>query len=462
MTSENLYSVEIEQAILGTLLLNNDIYSTVPALDPDWFFDPLHSHIMTVIAQRITEGLLASPITLKTILQDHAGLKELGGPPYLARMAGVSNNSGFKGLVGDLRDLWSRRTLIASLDVGREKLSTFEYGESPQKALEEIEGEIARVMDVASKLPLTRSWLATMTDSLSRIDAAYHGGGVVGTSTGLKDLDEKIGGMVRGDMLVLAGRPSMGKTAIALQIAWLAAMRGEGVFFASLEMATEQLVPRFVSSILASRGVEIPYFAVRTGRMDEGSYRSVVGVMEEYEALPLIVADKDCRSIPRLKTAARRAEQIFTSRQQKLGLIVVDFLQLIEDPSAKSEYQRVSNASQAVKSLAVSLDVPVLILSQLNRSVESRTPPIPMLSDLRDSGRIEEDADIVMLMYRASYYLSKQLENDDLKDKDRNEIRADLDSVKDKCAVLIPKARGGPTGRVKVRYLPAFNYISDL
>lgn len=460
--NEGAHNIEAEQIVLGTLLVNNAVLPAVPALEAEWFYDPVHAHIMNIISTKISDGELASPVTLKFVFKDDEGLKELGGVKYLAKLAGVSQNSAFAQLVAEIRDLWARRTLADSLSSSLEKLNSFDMGESPQDTLSQIEAEIARIMDVATRKPLTRTWLGTVTASLAQIDEAYRGDGIVGTSTGLKSLDKLIGGMAPADMIVLAGRPSMGKTAMALQIAWLAAQRGDGVFFASLEMAAEQLVPRFASSILASRGVEVPYFSIRTGRMSETDYRSVAGVLEEFSELPIVVADKNCRTMPRLRTAARRSIQMFEAKGQKLGLIVVDYLQLIEDPDAKSEYARVSKASSATKALAVALNVPVLVLSQLNRSVESRDPPIPRLSDLRESGRVEEDADIVMLMFRASYYQAKQLENEDLSSKEKLEVQAALAENKGKCTIMVQKARGGPTGKVRIAYDPEFNYIRDL
>ena len=454
----DMYNIEVEQQLLGSILLNNDLPARFD-LDAAWFFDPVHRHLFEVISARITEDQLASPVTIKPLVQDHPGLKELGGPAYLARLAGVSIAPAFKDYAQQLRDLWARRTLSEALRSGADEIERFEIGDSPSATIGRIEAEIASVASVASKKPLVKSWASATNSSIMQIADAYQNDGMAGTPTGIAALDKQIGGMKPGDMIVLAGRPSMGKTALALGLAWSVAEQGIPVFFGSLEMTAEALLPRFFSNKLAQRGVEIPYFNIANGRMNETEFRDVIKIGQEFADLPIQIGERECRSMPRLRSAARRSEKIFGKPP---GLIVIDYLQLIEDPKATSDYNRVSKASGDVKSLAMDMGCPVLVLSQLNRGVEAREPPIPRLSDLRDSGKVEEDADIIMLAYRETYYLSKLRESIPVSDLQRHADLADaIRRCGDAVSLFIPKMRGGATGKVDLEYRPAFNLVGS-
>lgn len=452
------FSVELEQVVLGALMLDNNLL-TAAVIEASWFYDPVHQRIMERIAGRIGRGELASPVTMRSELSGDPGLQELGGPSYLARMAGVAltNREIYTAHVKELRALWARRTMVETLKAGVSQLSSFEPGEDPSATISRIENEIATVQATASSRPLVKSWLKTGTGAIDQILTAYQGGGLIGTPTGIKAIDDHVGGFAPGEMIVLAGRPSMGKTAIALGVAWSVAERGLPVFFGSLEMPAEQLMVRWYSRTLRQRGYEVPYKRIRTGRLSENELRQIVELASEVQSMPLQFAERECRSIPRLRSAARRAAQVSGG---PLGLIVVDYLQLLEDPTAKSDYARVSNASGALKSLAMDMGCPVLALSQLSRGVEAREPPVPRLSDLRDSGKVEEDADTILLCYREWYYLSKMLEetpNNDLQTKAK--IMARMDECQFDVSLFIPKMRGGETGKIELIYQPAYNMI---
>lgn len=458
--SVEIHNIEAEQQLLGAILLDNSRLD-LSQISPDWFYDNTHADILRAIMARIEAGRLVSPVTIKDDLASHEGLKELGGPRYLARLAGASiSGFAFKEYALVIREAWARRSMLEALRLSHEAIENSNDGPSLEAALGFVEGQVSEVMAAASSKPLTQSWISVQVEAIQQIVDAKNSEGVTGTSTGLPSLDRKIGGMAAADMIVLAGRPSMGKTAIALDVAWRIAQSGKGVFFASLEMPATQLVPRFVSSMLAARGIEIPYFQIRTGRLTDEELQQVAGVMQDFQWLPMEIAEKDCRSLPRLKSAARRAQKQLAARDMPLGAIFIDYLQLLEDPSAKSDYQRVSQASSAVKSLAVTMGVPVVVLSQLNRQVEMREPPIPKLSDLRESGRIEEDADLILLAYRPEYYIQKSL--DELgqgRTEDRVDLEAALSSCRNHLQILIPKARGGPTGAVNLRYAAPLNRV---
>lgn len=452
-----LYNPEAEQQVIGMLLLHNDLATAVP-LDPDWCFDPLHHKIVKAILRRIEAGDLASPITLQAEFRDDEGLKELGGTGYLARMAGSSLAPvTFKHYAQMLRDLWARRSMSRVLREGAEQIERIGEGDSPSQTISRVEGEIAAIASVASHRPLVRSWLSASHSAILQINASFQSGGVIGTPTGFKSMDDQIGGMAPGDMIVLAGRPSMGKTAIALGIAWSVMEQGLPVFFGSLEMPAEQLMHRWFSSKLKQRGHEVPYFNIRTGRLAEAEFRDILMLAREFETNPMHFGERECRSMPRLRSAARRAEQI---AGKPLGLIVIDYLQLLDDPKSTSDYAKVSKASNDIKTLAMDMRCPVIALSQLSRGVESRDPPTPKLSDLRDSGKIEEDADLILLAYREAYYLTKALEATPKHQIDKiTDLSEAILRCKNDVSLFIPKARGGATGKVDLRYWPEFNLI---
>lgn len=452
------HNIEAEQQVLGSLMLNNDALSDV-SIEPEWFYEPTHGRILKAIQSRVLAGKVASPVVLKTDLTDDPGLAELGGPQYLARLAGAAiSGRALPTYAATVRDLWVRRTMIERLTESVTEVNALGDDDGPSKALTRLERTLSEVMEIASPKPLTASWLNAQIGAIEAMQKAKQHG-MAGISTGFKCLDDRTGGFAPGDMIVLAGRTSMGKTAIALELAWRAAMSRIGVFFASLEMSREQLVPRFYSSILASRGNLVPYFDIRRGALTEEQFRECVSLAKEFEWLPIEIAEKEARSTPRLRAAALRAQNVLARKGAPLGLVVIDYLQLLEDPTARSPYEAVSRASGAVKSLAMDLQVPVIVLSQLNRGVEMREPPMPKLSDLRESGKIEEDADLVLLAYRPEYYLQKQLEEAEQQGKDTVDLREMMSRARNQLAIFIPKARGGPTGMADMRISAPHNRI---
>lgn len=452
-----LYLPELEQAVLGTCLVDNGKAHDVR---PEWFAEPLHTQIMEAIHRRLGDGRDATVHTLSFEVKSWPNIDAVGGVSYLAKLAGASQTAGFASLVQELRDLWARRELAGELRSGLESVEHFDQFTSPHDALVKLEGAIARVASVASHRPLVESAASGIIGALEASHKARQDGGKAGTPTGLRSLDNHLGGLGSGDMLVLAGRPSMGKTAIALALAWLVAKSGRGVFFASLEMPKEQLWTRFLAAE-ASRTLRqpVPYFQVRTGRLTDEQMVAVAEAARNNASIPMMTGEKECRQLARLRSAARRSKQVFADAGIELGLVVVDYLQLIEGEPRMTEYQRVGAASGALKAMALDLGVPVLALSQLNRGVEARDPPVPRMSDLRESGKVEEDADVVMLVYREAYYLSKALEAPDLKHGDRIEIEAALAECRSQAQILIEKARGGPTGSVMLGYEPATNNV---
>lgn len=461
-----LENVEAEQTVLGSLLINNELLEKTPRLDKRHFFDPVHAEIFDCIKRKITEGRLASPVTLKLIFEDHPGLAELGGVQYLARICGVGINVGFSDLAGHLIDIWSLRHAKAALESGVTRIMEKREDEAVDKVLAGVESELSDAVEVTTDKPLTKSFMASMVEAIGSINSAYMSETIAGVSTGLDALDNKTGGFGKGELIVLAGRPSMGKSAVALNMATKAAMRGEGVFFPSLEMNGDQMAMRFFSQRLAEAGRAVPYFEMRQGNVSEDDFKQILMLGKEFENLPLIFAEREARQLSRLRAAARRAEKQLAARGTPLGLIVVDYLQLLNpDGAHKSAHmvEKVSLISGALKAMAMDFNCPVLALSQLNRAVELRDPPIPVLSDLRDSGSIEQDADIVIFCYRAEYYTERKIQAARGQGSGGD---ADLESLlyhqRNRLDLIVPKQRNGPTCTVQAHFDVRLNYLTDI
>ncbi|WP_288927199.1 DnaB-like helicase C-terminal domain-containing protein [uncultured Maritimibacter sp.] len=460
MSDPKLFNVEAEQAVLGFAMTSGDRVLELD-LKPDHFFEPTHARLWASVLELVDAGRVASPVALGTIHKSDEGLIELGGPPYLARMMSMAASThGAKDTAQLVRDLWSRRTISEALRRSLDEIEGGNVYHSPQPAISSVEEAVSAAMVQASNKPLVESPVSGLTDAIRAAQHAHDQGGIVGTPTDLAQVDELIGGMAPADMIVLAGRPSMGKTAVGLGIAWRAAMKGSGVFFASLEMPKAQIWNRFLSWRLhEEEGLDVPYFAIRSGRLDQDAFQAIARVARGYTDLPILTAEKEARDFTRLRAAAFRARAVFSQGRFPLGLVVIDYLQLIEISGLKVGYETVSAASNRIKALAMDLGVPVIALSQLNRGVEQRDPPIPIMADLRESGKIEEDADTVILLYRESYYIQKLLERGHLELEEEADARARLSDVKHQCKLLVEKSRAGPTGSVVIGYRPEINKV---
>lgn len=461
MSDPKLFNVEAEQAVLGLVLHSNDLAHEI-ALKPDHFFEPTHARLWASVMELVDANRLASPVSLGLIHKDDEGLRELGGPPYLVRlMSAAPAPSGARDYAQLVRDLSSRRTISEALRRSLDEIEGGNVYHSPQPAISSVEEAVSAAMVQASNKPLVESPVSGLTDAIRAAQHAHDQGGIVGTPTDLAQVDELIGGMAPADMIVLAGRPSMGKTAVGLGIAWRAAMKGSGVFFASLEMPKVQIWNRFLSWRLhEEEGMDVPYFAIRSGRLDQDAFQAIGRIARKYHMdFPLLTAEKEARDFTRLRAAAFRARAVFSQGRFPLGLVVIDYLQLIEISGLKVGYETVSAASNRIKALAMDLGVPVVALSQLNRGVEQRDPPIPIMADLRESGKIEEDADTVILLYREAYYIQKLLERGHLELEEEADARARLADVKHQCKLLVEKSRAGPTGSVVIGYRPEINKV---
>ncbi|KIN76707.1 replicative DNA helicase [Sulfitobacter mediterraneus] len=462
------HSIEAEQQLLGAILTNNDIYDRVASvISPKHFYDPVHARIFEIAAARIAKNNLASPVTLKAFMEDDEGLKELGGPAYLARLAGAAISAfAVRDYAQMIYDLAVRRDLI---QLGRDisaKAAQVDVASEPREQIVEAEQQLYKLAEQGQTESGFQSFLKAVTDAVNVANAAYQReGGLAGLSTKLNDLDGKLGGLHKSDLLILAGRPSMGKTSLATNIAFNiakayrrgtrpdgteGAVDGGVVGFFSLEMSAEQLAGR----ILAEAS-EISSHKIRQGDMDETEFRRFVNAAKDLEACPLFIDDTAAIPIAQLSARARRLK-----RTHGLDLLIVDYLQLVRG-TAENRVQEIGEISMGLKAIAKELDIPVIALSQLSRQVESREDKRPQLSDLRESGSIEQDADVVMFVFREEYYVEREKPGEERLDE-MAEWQERMARLHAKAEVIIGKQRHGPIGTVELSFESEFTRFGNL
>lgn len=446
---DQTFNIEAEQQLLGALLNDNDSLDKVSDLVFErHFFEPLHGRLFTTISEYITAGRIASPITIKGAYERDDALKELGGPAYLARLSGAAISSfAIRDYAEIIVDAASKRDVLASCEKARQAV---QGGAAPaSKIAMDLEADAARVAAITTTRPLVETHLRGVMSAIHEMNEAYQTDGAsAGVPTGIDRLDQKTK-LRRGQMVLLAARSSMGKTSVAQSIIFNAASNRLGVFLGSLEMTRSDIANRFLSLGLYRRtGKRVPYSRMATGQMSEDEFRAVVEESKKQEALPILTGERECRDMTKMRSSVRQAQRRFEQMGVPLSLVVLDYVQLMTGSKARNGYERVSDASDYIKNLAMDLDVPVLALSQLSRGVEQRDPPIPHLSDLRESGKLEEDADVVIMLYREAYYLRRKAESAGDEDA-RAEAHYRLQSVRHDLDFLIEKNRGGPTGKVR-------------
>ncbi|WP_095589343.1 replicative DNA helicase [Actibacterium ureilyticum] len=467
-TGELPHSIEAEQQLLGAILTNNDVFDRVASIiKPDHFFDPVHRRIYELAAGRIHKNALASPVTLKAFMEDDEGLKELGGPAYLVRLAGAAISSfAARDYAQMIYDMAIRRELI---ELGHDiagRAAKIDAESEPKEQIVEAEQKLYKLGEQGQTESGFQSFLSAVTDAVNVANAAYQrGGGMAGLSTGLVDLDKKLGGLHPSDLLILAGRPSMGKTSLATNIAFNVAkaykrgtrtdgsegaVDGGVVGFFSLEMSAEQLAGR----ILAEAS-EISSHKIRQGDMTEGEFRRFVEAAKQLEACPLFIDDTPALPISQLAARARRLK-----RTHGLDVLIIDYLQLCRG-TAENRVNEIAEISMGMKAIAKELNIPVIALSQLSRQVESRDDKRPQLSDLRESGSIEQDADVVLFVYRGEYY--KEREKPDEADLAAVEKwKEDMERLHGKAEVIVGKQRHGPIGTVELSFEAQFTRFGNL
>jgi len=473
-------NIDAERALLGAILLNNRSYEKVSEyLLPMHFADPVNGRVYEAAVKLIEQGAQANPVTLKTYLEHDDLIIQAGGISYLAALTNsvvtVINAGDYGKLV---YDLFLRRELVA---LGEDVVNDAFDAVPDESALNQIETAEQRLFDLASTGTVEggfKSFDVALQDALGLAEAAHRrDGALAGVTTGLLDMDKKLGGLHPSDLLILAGRPSMGKTALATTIAFNAAMhfartdrpeeRGKQVAFFSLEMSAEQLAMR----ILAERS-KINSHDIRTGKLSNPDFERLVQATQELGELPLFIDDTPAVTVSAIRTRCRRlARQGKGEKTSGLGMIVIDYLQLISPgrggSSQENRVQEISGITRGLKALAKDLKVPVLALSQLSRAVEQREDKRPQLSDLRESGTIEQDSDVVMFVFREQYYLErhepqpKPEESSERFQERHQKWQERCEQAHNIAEVIVAKQRHGPIGTVKLHFEANFTHFSD-
>jgi replicative DNA helicase len=464
------HNIEAEQALLGAILVNNDaFYRVSDFLEQKHFFEPIHQVIFDTAGSLIRMGKVATPITLKTFLPAETDIGGMTVSQYLARLASeattIINAQDYGRTVYDLA---LRRDLI---HIGEDMVNVaFDapVDFAPRAQIEDAERKLYELAETGRYDGGFQRFSQALTVAVDMAANAYkRDGKLSGIATGLRDLDTKMGGLQHSDLIVLAGRPGMGKTALATNIAYniakayhpevqpdgtMKAVNGGIVGFFSCEMSAEQLATR----ILAEQ-TGIASSSIRRGGITEMDFDKIRNHSIELQSLPLYVDETGGLSISQLTARARRLK-----RQKGLDMIVVDYIQLLQGSGKRSDnrVQEVTEITTSLKALAKELSVPIIALSQLSRQVESRDDKRPQLSDLRESGSIEQDADVVMFVYREEYYLANKEPRVGTPEYEKWQL--DMDLAHGKAEVIIAKQRHGPTGSVDLQFEGQFTRFSDL
>ena len=462
-------NIEAEQSLIGSVLFDNKVLEDLPTnFATRHFFDPLHASIFDACIFLIDNGRLADPLTLKSYLKQDDLQRDIDIEKYLSELReGVVSLSKAKFYAEEIRNCYVRRSLIRIGDELINKSVNPTLDITPDQEISNTEEQLYNLAekDQINSGPLDfKSVLASATNQIN--EAYNRKGKLSGIDTGFSGLNRQLGGLNKSDLLVLAGRPAMGKTALATNIGFNAAKsskleKNESILIFSLEMSAEQLAQR----ILAEQST-IDSHKLRSGDLNETEFSKLVSTQNDILNLPFFIDDTPAISVGQIASRARRLK-----RTHGLSVIIIDYIQLIQGSKAseaQGRVQEVSNITRGLKSLAKELNVPILALSQLSRAVEQREDKRPILADLRESGSIEQDADVVMFVYREEYYLDKseptQRDNENqesfnerfLKWQDRRNM------AEGKAEIIISKQRHGPTGIVQVQFEAKFTRFMDL
>ena len=451
-------NIEAEQSVIGSILLSNEIFDEINILVTSKnFYDPMHKKIFAAIEKLIYGGMLANPITLKNHFENEKD--DLNVPEYLVKITKFSTSSRqaieYSKLI---YDLFVKRELIKISENVIDTAKLNDLDNDGQKIIENYEKSL---FDLAEKGSFSSSLVKfdeAMRQTIEMASNAFKNDeGIVGVPTGLTDLDDRLGGLHKSDLIIIAGRPSMGKTALATNIAFYAAKKlhddgkKSSIAFFSLEMSSEQLSTR----ILAEQS-RIKSNDIRRGKISEEQFDKFIETSKNITELPLYIDETPAISIAALSNRARRIKRIYG-----LDMVVIDYIQLMRASNFKDgRVQEISEITQGLKALAKELSVPVLALSQLSRAVEQRDIKKPQLSDLRESGSIEQDADVVMFVYREAYYLEKQEPRPAT--VEHAEWQAKMNEVSNLAELIIGKQRHGPTGNIMLEFEQMFTKFRDI
>jgi len=452
-------NIEAEQSVIGTILVSNEIFDEINTIiSSKNFYDPMHQKIFAAIENLIYKGMLANPITLKNYFENEKD--DLNVPDYLVKVTKFSTSS---------RQAIEYSRIIYDMFVRRELIKISE-GTIDSAKLKDLNISGKNIIENSEKLLFDLAEKGSFNSSLVKFDEALkftiematnaykNDEGIVGVPTGLTDIDDRLGGLHKSDLIIIAGRPSMGKTALATNIAFNAASKLQEsgkkstVAFFSLEMSSEQLSTR----ILAEQS-RIKSNDIRRGKISDEQFDKFIETSKNISELPLYIDETPAISIAAVSNRARRIKRLFG-----LEMIVVDYIQLMRGPTnnANNRVQEISEITQGLKAIAKELSVPVLALSQLSRAVEQRDDHKPLLSDLRESGSIEQDADVVMFVYRAAYYLERK--EPQAATVEHAEWQAKMSEIAHLAQIIIAKQRHGPTGNVDLEFEAMFTKFRDI
>ena len=464
------HNIEVEQALLGAILVNNDaFYRVSDFLKPDHFFEPLHAEIFKVAGDMIRATKTANPVTIKTFLPAEEKVGDMNVAQYLARLAAeAATIINAEDYGRSIHDLATRRNLIT---IGEDMVNIAydaPVDSPPEMQIEDAERRLFELAETGDSSSGFNSFNNAMNIALDMAAAAYQrDGGLSGIATGINSLDQRMGGLQPSDLIILAGRPAMGKSSLAANIAVNiageyrgdvepdgspSALEGGVIGFFSLEMSAEQIATRIVSE-----QAEVSSSKIRRGEISEADFTKLTICANEMQKLPLYIDETGGISIAQLAARARRLK-----RQKGLDVLIIDYIQLMQGSSKNSgnRVQEVTEITTGLKALAKELNVPIIALSQLSRQVEARDEKRPQLADLRESGSIEQDADVVLFVYREEYY--KQREEPEPGTDKYLEWEEKMNAIRGRAEVIIAKQRHGPTGIAKLGFQAEFTRFSDI
>ncbi|MDC0030879.1 replicative DNA helicase [Candidatus Pelagibacter sp.] len=451
-------NIEAEQAVIGSILVSNDIFDEISTIISSInFYDPMHQKIFEAIESLVYKGMLANPITLKNYFEDEKD--DLNVPDYLVKITKFSTSVRQAVEYSKIiYDMFVRRELIK---ISEQTIDSAKLNELDTNGQTIIENSERLLFDLAEKGSFNSSLVKfdeAMKQTIEMASAAYKNEeGIVGVPTGLRDLDDKLGGLHQSDLIIIAGRPSMGKTSLATNIAFNAAQKLQesgkksSIAFFSLEMSSEQLSTRIISE-----QARISSNDIRRGRISDEQFDKFLETSKNIAELPLYIDETPAISIAAMSNRARRIKRLFG-----LDMVVVDYIQLMKGTTFNKDgrVQEISQITQGLKAIAKELAVPVVALSQLSRQVEQRDDHKPQLSDLRESGSIEQDADVVMFVYREGYYLSRKEPREAT--VEHAEWQAKMNEVAHLAQIIIGKQRHGPIGNVTLEFEERFTKFKD-
>ncbi len=451
-------NIEAEQAVIGSILVSNDIFDEISTIISSInFYDPMHQKIFEAIESLIYKGMLANPITLKNYFEDEKD--DLNVPEYLVKITKFSTSVRQAVEYSKIiYDMFVRRELIK---ISEQTIDSAKLNDLDTNGQTIIENSERLLFDLAEKGSFNSSLVKfdeAMKQTIEMASAAYKNDeGIVGVPTGLRDLDDKLGGLHQSDLIIIAGRPSMGKTSLATNIAFNAAQKLQdsgkksSIAFFSLEMSSEQLSTRIISE-----QAKISSNDIRRGRISDDQFDKFLETSKNISELPLYIDETPAISIAALSNRARRIKRLFG-----LDMIVVDYIQLMRGTTFNKDgrVQEISQITQGLKAIAKELVLPVVALSQLSRQVEQRDDHKPQLADLRESGSIEQDADVVMFVYREGYYLQRKEPREAT--VEHAEWQAKMNEVAHLAQIIIGKQRHGPIGNVTLEFEERFTKFKD-